>query len=179
MSRQTPLHIHWMTEAYMSHVLWIESAVFEFPWQRADFARCRRTSNCVAMVAEGRDGQVVGYMIYEVVRHANPRTELRRSSGLPSPGRSPATWLHCLTKKLTTQRRSWVSLAVCESNLPAQQFWRACGFRATRTPPQLLRRNTGGRLRLPVQRRLAARPSQSLRRRAAASNLPLQKETTQ
>ena len=114
----------------MPEVLEIERASFEFPWDEEEFLCCLRQINCTGMVAEeGRiGGDVVGFMIYErykgklrVVNFAvHPKY---RSQG---HGRAMA---ERLIDKLSQQRRKEIVLEVRETNLPAQCFWRAMGFR--------------------------------------------------
>lgn len=122
------VHIRWMIRRDMADVLEIERESFEFAWQEDDFLRCLRQRNCIGMVAEC-DGQIVGYMIYELhktrlhVLNFAVAKQWRRL-GI---GRQMAVKL---AGKLSADRRTRVVLEVRETNLPAQLFFRACGFRA-------------------------------------------------
>jgi ribosomal-protein-alanine N-acetyltransferase len=112
----------------MSEVLEIENHSFEFPWTEEDFIRCLRQRNCIGMVAEFEE-RVVGFMIYElhktrlhVLNFAVHRDFRRHGVG--------SAMLQKLISKLSQQRRNRVLLEVRETNLPAQLFFRSCGFRA-------------------------------------------------
>lgn len=122
------VHIRWMIRRDMPEVLDIENGSFEFPWSEDDFIRCLRQRNCIGMVAE-HDERIVAFMIYEL--HKNRlhilnfavRQELRRR-GVGSQ------MVRKLANKLSNQRRNRIMLEVRETNLPAQLFFRANGFRA-------------------------------------------------
>lgn len=128
--QETRVHIRWMIRRDMPEVLKIESACFEFPWSEDDFIRCLRQRNCIGMVAE-HDDRVVGFMIYELdktrlhVLNFAVGTEMRRC-GVGSQ------MLNKLVGKLSAQRRTRITLEVRETNLAAQLFFRASGFRAVR-----------------------------------------------
>jgi [ribosomal protein S18]-alanine N-acetyltransferase len=127
-SRELCIHIRWMIRRDMAEVLGIEQGSFEFPWSEEDFIRCLRQRNCIGMVAE-HDERVVGFMIYELhknrlhVLNFAVRPELRRRGVGISMVRK-------LMGKLSQQRRSRILLEIRETNLDAQLFFRAAGFRA-------------------------------------------------
>ena len=125
---QLRVHIRWMIRRDMPEVLDIERASFEFPWFEEDFIRCLRQRNCIGMVAE-LDDRIVGYMIYElhknrlhILNFAVSATGRRQGVGSRMVGK--------LIGKLSPQRRSRILLEVRETNLAAQLFFRAQGFRA-------------------------------------------------
>jgi len=128
--QEVRVHIRWMIRRDMPEVLKIESECFEFPWSEDDFIRCLRQRNCIGMVAE-QDDRVVGFMIYELdktrlhVLNFAVGTEARRC-GVGSQ------MLAKLVGKLSAQRRTRITLEVRETNLAAQLFFRASGFRAVR-----------------------------------------------
>jgi ribosomal-protein-alanine N-acetyltransferase len=122
------VHIRWMIRRDMDSALEIENESFEFPWSEEDFTRCLRQRNCIGMVAE-HDDQIVGFMIYELHRtrlHVLNFAVARAYRRLGVGGQMIAK----LTSKLSHQRRSRILLEVRETNLPAQLFFRQCGFRA-------------------------------------------------
>jgi ribosomal-protein-alanine N-acetyltransferase len=126
---QLRVHIRWMIRRDMPEVLEIERASFEFPWFEEDFIRCLRQRNCIGMVAEHAE-HVVGFMIYElhktrlhVLNFAVAQAVRRRSVG--------TQMIEKLIGKLSSQRRTQITLEVRETNLPAQLFFRGSGFRAT------------------------------------------------
>ncbi len=122
------VHIRWMIRRDMTEVLAIENGSFEFPWTEDDFIRCLRQRNCIGMVAE-HDERVAGFMIYElhktrlhILNFAVHPDHRRRGVG--------AHMAEKLTGKLSYQRRTRILLEIRETNLPAQLFFRALGFRA-------------------------------------------------
>lgn len=122
------VQIRWMIRRDMPEVLAIEQGSFEFPWSEDDFTRCLRQRNCIGMVAEC-DGQVLGFMIYELNRNTlhvlnfavRPNAR-RRGIG--------TQMVEKLFSKLSQQRRTRITLEVRETNLAAQVFFRNLGFRA-------------------------------------------------
>jgi ribosomal-protein-alanine N-acetyltransferase len=121
-------HIRWMIRRDMPEVLAIETASFEFPWCEDDFLRALQQRNCIGMVAE-HEGRIVGFMVYELhktqihVLNFAVAPELRRH-GIGSQ------MLAKLSSKLSSERRTRIVLEVRETNLAAQLFFRAAGFRA-------------------------------------------------
>jgi ribosomal-protein-alanine N-acetyltransferase len=122
------VHIRWMIRRDMPEVLGIEEGSFEFPWSEEEFLNCLRQRNCIGMVAE-HDQRVVGLMVYElnktrihVLNFAVARDYRRMGVG--------RQMISKLIAKLSSQRRTRVTLEVRERNLPAQLFFRAAGFRA-------------------------------------------------
>ncbi|MEM6330512.1 MAG: ribosomal protein S18-alanine N-acetyltransferase [Planctomycetota bacterium] len=125
---QLRVHIRWMIRRDMAEVLDIERDSFEFPWFEEDFIRCLRQRNCIGMVAEhGED--VVGFMIYElqktrlhVLNFAVGGQCRRRGVG--------EQMISKLIGKLSSQRRTRITLEVRETNLAAQLFFKRAGFKA-------------------------------------------------
>ncbi len=122
------VHIRWMIRRDMPEVLAIERDSFEFPWSEEEFLACLRQRNCIGMVAE-HDQRVVGFMVYElnktrihVLNFAVACDHRRQGVGRQMIAK--------LVAKLSSQRRTRVTLEVRERNLPAQLFFRAAGFRA-------------------------------------------------
>ena len=127
--QQLRVHIRWMIRRDMPEVLDIERESFEFPWYEEDFIRCLRQRNCIGMVAEHGE-RVVGFMIYElhktrlhILNFAVAENVRHRSVGRQMAQK--------LISKLSSQRRTKISLEVRETNLPAQLFFKSVGFRAT------------------------------------------------
>ena len=122
------VHIRWMIRRDMQEVLQIEAEGFEFPWCEDDFVRCLRQRNCIGMVAE-HDERVVGFMIYEL-----HKTRLHLLNfAVETEHRRHEVGSQMLTKligKLSSGRRTRIVLEVRETNLAAQLFFRARGFRA-------------------------------------------------
>jgi ribosomal-protein-alanine N-acetyltransferase len=126
--QQLQAHVRWMIRRDMAEVLAIETASFEFPWCEDDFLRALQQRNCIGMVAE-HEGKIVGFMVYELhktqihVLNFAVAAEYRRQ-GIGSQ------MLYKLVGKLSGQRRTRIVLEVRETNLAAQLFFRAAGFRA-------------------------------------------------
>lgn len=123
------VHIRWMIRRDMEQVLEIEKSAFEFPWSEEDFVACLRRRNCIGMVAE-RGDRVLGFMIYELhktrlhlLNFAVAADTRRRHVG--------SQMVEKLIAKLSSQRRTRLSLEVRETNLEAQLFFKQTGFRAT------------------------------------------------
>ena len=124
------VHIRWMIRRDMPEVLQAEQSSFEFAWTEEDFLRCLRQRNCIGMVAECGE-KVVGFMIYElhkaklhILNFAVHPAYRRRGVGSQMVAK--------LVSKLSSHRRTRITLEVRETNLPAQLFFRSQGFRATR-----------------------------------------------
>lgn len=129
------LAIRWMIRRDMEDVLAIERDSFEFPWDEHWFTKCLRQRNCIGMVYDAEKSRdtkafdIRGFFIYElhktrlhVLNFAVAR--LHRRSGI---GRA---MVEKLKDKLSWERRSRILLEVRETNLSAQLFFRAMGFRA-------------------------------------------------
>jgi len=123
------VHIRWMIRRDMTEVLDIERESFEFPWYEEDFIRCLRQRNCIGMVAEHGE-RVVGFMIYELHKTRLHILNFAVAEGFRhrDVGRQMA---EKLISKLSSQRRTQISLEVRETNLTAQLFFKQLGFRAT------------------------------------------------
>lgn len=113
----------------MPEILGIENANFEFPWDEADFVHCLRERNVIGLTAEHGE-RVCGYIIYElqkgrivIINMAIHASCQRRGIGRAIIGK--------LASKLRLGHRTRLVAKVRESNLDAQLFFRALGFRAT------------------------------------------------
>jgi ribosomal-protein-alanine N-acetyltransferase len=124
------VQIRWMIRRDMPEVLKIEHESFEFNWTEDDFLACLRQRNCIGMVAE-HDNRVVGFMIYEL-----HKTKLHILNFAVAPAFRRlgvgAQMIEKLINKLSQQRRQEIVLEVRETNLAAQLFYQAQGFRAVR-----------------------------------------------
>ena len=127
---QVRIHIRWMIRRDMPEVLNIEQQCFEFAWTEEDFLRCLRQRNCIGMVAEQGE-KVIGFMIYELHKS---KLHILNFAVSPTCRRTGigSQMVAKLIGKLSNHRRTRITLAVRETNLPAQLFFRHEGFRATR-----------------------------------------------
>ena len=126
----TRVHIRWMIRRDMPEVLGAERQSFEFAWTEEDFLRCLRQRNCIGMVAEQGE-RVVGFMIYELHK---TKLHILNFAVLPAARRRgiATQMVTKLIGKLSSHRRTRVTLEVRETNLAAQVFFRAQEFKAVR-----------------------------------------------
>lgn len=124
------VHIRWMIRRDMPEVLDIEQESFESAWDEQDFLRCLRASNCIGMVVEQGE-RVIGFMVYEL--HKN-RLHILNFAVHPQFRRFGvgSQMVLKLISKLSSHRRTRITLEVRETNLPAQVFFRCQGFKAMR-----------------------------------------------
>lgn len=122
------IDVRWLIRVDMPQILDIESESFETCWSENEFIRCLRQRNCIGIVAEKNDC-VLGYLIYElhkdrlhVLNFAVAKAARRRGVG--------TAMIKTLIGKLTPTCRNRIMLEVRESNLSAQCFFRAIGFKA-------------------------------------------------
>ncbi|HXG13092.1 MAG TPA: ribosomal protein S18-alanine N-acetyltransferase [Gemmataceae bacterium] len=127
---QVRVHIRWMIRRDMPEVLQTEQESFEYAWTEEDFLRCLRQRNCIGMVAEQGE-KVVGFMIYELHKI---KLHILNFAVHPAYRRLGigSQMVAKLIGKLSSHRRTRITLEVRETNLPAQLFFRAQGFRAVR-----------------------------------------------
>jgi ribosomal-protein-alanine N-acetyltransferase len=127
---QVRVHIRWMIRRDMPEVLQTEQESFEFSWTEEDFLRCLRQRNCIGMVAEQGE-RVIGFMIYEL--HKN-KLHILNFAVHPAYRRLGVgkQMVAKLVSKLSSHRRTRITLEVRETNLPAQLFFRSQGFKALR-----------------------------------------------
>jgi ribosomal-protein-alanine N-acetyltransferase len=127
---QVRVHIRWMIRRDMPEVLQTEQESFEYAWTEEDFLRCLRQRNCIGMVAEQGE-KVVGFMIYELHK---AKLHILNFAVLPSCRRARigSQMVAKLISKLSSHRRTRITLEVRETNLGAQLFFRSQGFRAVR-----------------------------------------------
>ncbi len=126
---QVRVHIRWMIRRDMPEVLAIEHGSFEFPWGEEEFLRVLRQRNCIGMVAEHGE-RVVGFMIYELHKS---RLQILNFAVNPEYRRQGvgAQMVAKLVGKLSSHRRTRITLNIRETNLQAQLFYRAQAFRAS------------------------------------------------
>jgi [ribosomal protein S18]-alanine N-acetyltransferase len=124
------VHIRWMIRRDMPEVLRAEQDSFDFSWTEEDFLQCLRQRNCIGMVAEV-DDRVVGFMIYEL-----HKTKLHVLNFAVAPEwRRLGIGTQMVTKligKLSSHRRTKITLAIRETNLAAQLFFRSQAFKASK-----------------------------------------------
>ena len=127
---QVRVHIRWMIRRDMPEVLQTEQESFEFSWTEEDFLRCLRQRNCIGMVAEQGE-KVVGFMIYELHK---AKLHILNFAVHPEWRRQcvGSQMVAKLISKLSSHRRTRITLEVRETNLAGQVFFSKQGFRAMR-----------------------------------------------
>src|SRR5437868_3496614 len=125
---QVRVHIRWMIRRDMPEVLQTEQESFEYAWTEEDFLRCLRQRNCIGMVAEQGE-RVVGFMIYELHK---AKLHILNFAVHPQYRRYGVggQMVSKLISKLSSHRRTRITLEVRETNLTAQLFFRAQRFKA-------------------------------------------------
>jgi ribosomal-protein-alanine N-acetyltransferase len=127
---QVRVHIRWMIRRDMPEVLQTEQESFEYAWTEEDFLRCLRQRNCIGMVAEQGE-RVVGFMIYELHK---AKLHILNFAVHPSWRRLGvgAQMVAKLISKLSSHRRTRITLEVRETNLEAQLFFKTQGFKGVK-----------------------------------------------
>lgn len=122
--------VRWLIADDLPEVMAIENASFNFPWRAVDFTEALRVDTIVGAVAE-RDGRLVGYVLYEVHRCG---IEVLRLAVAPAARRRGVgrALVERLLGKLNGRPDRALAAVVNESNLAAQLWFRALGFRALR-----------------------------------------------
>lgn len=123
---QLVLDYRYMLRRDLPEVLRIESDIYEWwSWSEADFMRQLGGSKCIGRVAVWKE-QVIAYLIYERTRKAIQieNVTVHRSFQRHGIGRA-------MIGNLVGSARQPTVVEVRETNLGAQLFFRACGFRAT------------------------------------------------
>ncbi len=127
---QSRIHIRWLIRRDMPEVMAIEQQSFEHAWTEEDFLVCLRQRNCIGMVAEQGE-KVVGYMLYEL-----HKTKLHVLNFAVHPDHRRcgigSQMVAKLVSKLSSHRRTRITLEVRETNLAAQLFFSKQDFRAVR-----------------------------------------------
>lgn len=123
------VHIYWMIRRNHPEVFQIEKQSFKRAWTEDDFLCCLRQRNCIGMVAELSNLKVVGFMIYELHKS---KLHILNFAVHPSYRRSGvgAQMVDKLISKLSSHRRTNITLEIRETNLPAQLFFAKQGFLA-------------------------------------------------
>lgn len=132
-SPKVTTYLRWMIRRDIPAMLAIENANFEFPWSEDDFSRCLRQRNAIGMSAmDDANEKLFGYMIYELHKGRLHILNFAVHAAMHRKGIG-AAMVKKLAGKLSPQRRSRIMVEVRETNLDAQLFFRAMGFRCVDT----------------------------------------------
>jgi [ribosomal protein S18]-alanine N-acetyltransferase len=132
MTPMTQLHvsIRYLLRRDLSEVLAIERASFEFPWDDEHICTVLGSGCCVGLAAECH-GFIVGHCVYRLHRDW---IELLTFAVHPDCRRHGVgrQLVAKLVVRLLPLRKNRLAVYLRETNLPAQLFFRAAGFRAER-----------------------------------------------
>lgn len=161
-----PVSIRWMLRRDMPAVLNIEELCFgDLAWSEDEFIRYLRQRNVIGMVADTvvTDGEyhgavVVSYMIYELHEH---RLHLANLAVHPTYQRRTVgeQMMANLGSKLHADRRHRILTEVRETNVSAQLFFKAQGFRAQQILRDFWRTGEDAYL---MQKRYSEHPGESV-----------------
>jgi [ribosomal protein S18]-alanine N-acetyltransferase len=122
--------IRWAIIRDLPAMVAIENASYDMPWSEKDFTQRLRDRNVIGLVAEAYDHRVVGLMIYELKKKSIEILNIAISPEFRRNGIA-SMMLDNLKRKLSSIRRTRLSLIVREANLNGQLFFQANGFVAT------------------------------------------------
>lgn len=126
------VQIRWMIRRDVPEVMDIEHAQFPFPWtepELIDALKHRATIGMVATIGGGVGLTIAGYMIYELEKCNLNLLNFAVHGAFQRRGVGSAM-VQKLKGKLSQQRRRAITMMVRESNIDAQLFFKACGFKA-------------------------------------------------
>jgi len=129
---ERPPAIRWLIRRDMPEVMEIENRSFAFPWSEEEFLVVLRERNCIGTVYESSQGYIHGFMIYELHKDTLRVLNLAVAPEVCGTGVGRAM-VQRLIDKLSDQRRRFIEAEVRETNLKAQLFFSAAGFRAVKT----------------------------------------------
>lgn len=127
---KTRVHVRWMIMKDRNEVMAISDASMPAPYTEDHLLSELRRKNCIGMVAE-LSGIVVGFMIYVIEKHEIHLEEIAVRPDYRSQSIGSQMIDLIISKKLSLDRRSKITLYCRELNLRAQQFCRSQGFMAT------------------------------------------------
>lgn len=128
MNNPLPVYVRWMLERDFAEAAAIERCSSPRAWSPDDFAALVGARNCVGMVAQ-HDSGVCGFAIYEISRRGYSILKLAVEPGCRRRGVGRRL-LAAIARRLSAPQRRQIAIDVAESELAAQLFLRAAGFRA-------------------------------------------------
>ncbi len=125
----TQSYVRYMIRRDLDAVAAMDKDLFDCPWTKAEFILALQQRNTVGIVSE-RNEEVVGYMVYEIHRHKIQLLNfaVRARSQRLGVGRE---MVERLKSRLSFKQREMIATEVRESNLDAQLFFKAMGFKCT------------------------------------------------
>lgn len=124
------VNIRWMLRCDWPAVLAIEDECFANPWGEKELGKALRERNCIGVVAVN-GCHVHGYAVYNLEHKSITILNLAVAKGYQGMGVG-SQMVAKLIGKLSSGQREYITVNAHESNLRAQLFFRAMGFRATK-----------------------------------------------
>lgn len=121
-------HIRWLIRRDMPAVCQIEQDSYQGGWTEENFATAMRERQANGMVAEV-GSEVAGYVIYQVHDYGIELVNITVATRFRRRGVGRQILANFLSK-LSRAKCSRLCIDVRETNLPAQLFFKACGFKA-------------------------------------------------
>ncbi len=128
MNDPLPVYVRWMLERDFAAAAAIERGSSGRAWSEDDFAALVGAQNCVGMVAQ-YDSGVCGFAVYEISRRGYSILKLAVEPGCRRRGVGRRL-IAAIARRLSAPQRRQITFDVGESELAAQLFLRAAGFRA-------------------------------------------------
>lgn len=128
---QINVSIRWLLHRDFDAVLEIERQCFQWPWDKAEMVRWLCNTNVIGMVSLSGE-TVVSFMVYELCKHRLNLVNFAVHEDWRFKGVGRAM-VKKLVTKLSKDRRSRITLEIRETNLDAQLFFRAMGFKCVST----------------------------------------------
>ena len=125
------IRVRVMKRCHLEEACAIEYVCFPHPWTEKDFAFALRANSCDALIVES-DGCMVGFIVFEWYRR---RLDLLNLA-VTSPHQRNGIGRHLIDRmksNMSPEGICRIFTEVRESNLGAQQFFRAMGFRCIQT----------------------------------------------
>jgi len=119
-------HIRLMIRRDMPEVIDIEYNSYPNPWSEDEFMKCLRIRNVMSYVSE-REGQITGFMIFELFKHKIELIDLATHHTMRRIGVG-SQLAQKLIDKLSSTHKNIIIADVRETNLVAQKFFSSLGF---------------------------------------------------
>lgn len=126
------VQVRWQIRRDLDDVLAIESKSHEFPWDEAEFLAAMKPRTRVCMVAElstTKADIVIGYILYELEPKRLVIINMAVDPEYQRRGVGSQLIAKLIGKMDGRDDRTCISLMVDETNLVAQMFFAACGFK--------------------------------------------------
>jgi len=125
------MEVKWMVRKDMPHVLRIEKESFEQPLTEEDFVKILRERNVIGMVAKSGTGEVLAFMLYELLENKFRLLDFAVGAKYRRRGIGRQL-LNAMRGKLKEERRRSIVVEIADDNLAAHLFFRSAGYRAVR-----------------------------------------------